>query len=206
MIQKDKDYFQSLIELIEYSIKASNLLKNTFENFEVKELEKNIENINKITKLVTEKKQDMFIKLDKEFITPIEREDIIQLAFSINNITYSMKYILERIFMFNITYIKKEAEEFAAIIFQYVNELRKLIDELRKYKKSQNLHVLISKINKSKEEADNLYKLTIKKLFIYTKDPIKLMIWKDIYEQFYKCCNNIIFVSYLVENIILKNS
>ena len=49
----------------------------------------------------------MFKKLDKEFITPIAREDIIQLAFEINNITYSIKYILERIYMFNISYMKK---------------------------------------------------------------------------------------------------
>lgn len=206
MSQKGKDYFQFLSELIRYSVKAANVLTNTIENFELRQLENNIEYINTITKLVDEKKLYIFNKLDKEFITPIEREDIIRLAFEINNITYSIKYILERIYVFNISYIKKEVEEFAVFIFNYINELRKLVEELKNYKKSKKIYMLIRKINELRMEADRYYKLAMRKLFSYSKDPLKLILWKDIYDLLYKCCNNIIFVTHLVENIILKNS
>jgi len=206
MAQKENSYFGILIELMKHSIRAANLLKNTLVNFDISQLENNIEKINKITKSADEKKQAMFKKLDKEFITPIAREDIIQLAFEINNITYSIKYILERIYMFNISYMKKEGEEFTNIILHYTNELKKVIEDFRNYKKPKSIYLLIRKINKLRDEGDNYYKLSVKKLFVYTRDPIRLMIWKDIFKEFHNCCNKIVLVSNLVENIILKNS
>lgn len=204
--KKGNDYFEMLSELVDYSCSAANLLYDTLLNFEVNKIENKIEEMHKIEHSADLKKHYMMDKLLKEFITPIERGDIAELAHEIDNVTDAIEDILARIYMFNITSMRKEALDFANVIIKNCNELKGLMKEFRNYKKSQEIQKLIVNINGLEEEGDKLYIMSIRNLYTTSKDPIELMTWTDTFKYFERCCDACETAANVVESVIMKNS
>ncbi|WP_195429794.1 DUF47 family protein [Clostridium sp. D46t1_190503_E9] len=204
--KKGNDYFEMLSELVDYSCSAANLLHDTLLNFDVNEIENKISEMHKIEHAADLKKHDMMNKLLKEFITPIERGDIAELAHEIDNVTDAIEDILTRIYMFNITSMRKEALDFANVIIKHCNELKGLMKEFRNYKKSQEIQKLIININGLEEEGDKLYIMSIRNLYTTSKDSIELMTWTDTFKYFERCCDACETAANVVESVIMKNS
>ena len=204
--KKDNNYFEMLAELVDYSCKAAALLQSTLANFNLDEIEEKINEMNNIEHTADIKKHDMMNKLAKEFITPIERGDIVDMAHYIDNVTDGIEEVLIRIYMYNIKDIKKEAIEFSNIIIKNCDELNKIMKEFHYFKKSSEIHKLIIDINALEEEGDRLYFSTLRNLYVTSKDPIELMTWTDTFKYFEKCCDACESVANLVESVIMKNS
>lgn len=204
--KKENNYFNMLAELVDYSCEAANLLQNTLVNFNINEIEERIHEMHNIEHEADVKKHDMMNKLAKEFITPIERGDIIDIAHYIDNVTDDIEEVLTRIYMYNIREIKKEAIDFSNIIINNCNGLKKIMREFYNYKKSAEIQKLIININDLEEEGDRLYFSTLRNLYTTSKDPIELMTWTDTLKYFEKCCDACESVANLVESVIMKNS
>lgn len=204
--KKNNVYFEILVELVDYSCSAATLLNNTLLNFDADKIETKIKEMHEIEHNADIKKHTMMNKLAKEFITPIERGDIIELAHQIDNVTDAIEDVLARIYMFNITSIREEAIEFSNVILKNCAELKKLMEEFHNFKKSQTMHNLIVGINDLEEEGDKLYTKGIRNLFTSSKDPIELMTWKDTFEYFEKCCDACEHAANVVESVIMENS
>ncbi|WP_294189472.1 DUF47 family protein [uncultured Clostridium sp.] len=204
--KKENNYFNMLAELVDYSCEAANLLQNTLVNFNINEIEEKIHEMHNIEHEADVKKHDMMNKLAKEFITPIERGDIIDIAHYIDNVTDDIEEVLTRIYMYNIREIKKEAIDFSNIIIKNCNGLKKIMREFYNYKKSAEIQKLIISINDLEEEGDRLYFSTLRNLYTTSKDPIELMTWTDTLKYFEKCCDACESVANLVESVIMKNS
>lgn len=187
--KKENNYFNMLAELVDYSCEAANLLQNTLVNFNINEIEEKIHEMHNIEHEADVKKHDMMNKLAKEFITPIERGDIIDIAHYIDNVTDDIEEVLTRIYMYNIREIKKEAIDFSNIIINNCNGLKKIMREFYNYKKSSEIPKLIISINDLEEEGDRLYFSTLRNLYTTSKDPIELMTWTDTLKYFEKCCD-----------------
>lgn len=199
-------YFEILVELAEYSCKAASLLHETLLNFNAEHLKTKIEEMHDIEHNADLKQHEMMNKLVKEFITPIDRGDIIQLAHEIDNVTDAIEDILIKIYMFNIKSMRIDALEFSDLILKCSYEVKNLMYEFQHFKKSSNIKSLIVSINDLEEEGDRIYTTFIRKLHINSKDPIELMTWKDTFEYFEKCCDACEHVANVVESVIMKNS
>jgi uncharacterized protein len=198
--KKGNNYFDILFELIDYSYDAASILNNTLINFN------KLDEMHKIEHAADLKKHDMVNKLVKEFITPIERGDIVELANQIDNVTDNIEDILIRIYMFNVTSMKQEAMEFSNLILKCCEELKGLLKEFKNFKKSENIHKLVIDLNDLEEEGDKLYTISVRNLFLNTKDPIELMIWKETFKYFERCCDACESVANVIESVIMENS
>lgn len=204
--KKGNDYFGMLAELVDYSCEAASLLCETLSNFDGDKLEDRIAAMHEIEHTADLKKHDMINKLAKEFITPIERGDIIELSHQIDNVTDAIEDVLVRIYMFNIKSMREEALEFCNLIIKISNKLKDLIREFRNFKKSSDIEGLIININDLEEDGDRLYTKGMRNLFTNISDPVALMTWKDIFVYFEKCCDACEHAADVVESVIMKNS
>lgn len=204
--RKDNNYFEMLAELVNYSCNAATLLNDTLTNFNSLELPKKIDMMHEIEHTADLKKHDMMNKLAKEFITPIERGDIIELAHQIDNVTDAIEDILVRIYIFNITTVRPEALEFCNLIIKCCDELKKLIKEFQNFKKSSTIHSSIISINDLEEVGDKLYTSSLRTLFTSNLSATEIMTWKDIIEYFEKCCDDCEDAANVVESVVMKNS
>lgn len=205
-VKKNNDYFEMLVDLIGYSCEAASLLDNTINNFRLSQIDSKVKEMHEIEHSADVKKHEMINKLSKEFITPIERGDIIELASEIDNVTDAIEDVLVRIYMFNISIMREEALEFSNLIVRICNETSSLIKEFHNFKKSSEISKIIININDLEEEGDRIYTRSIKGFYTSVMDPIRFITWKETFEYFEKCCDACEHVADGIESVIMKNS
>ncbi len=203
---KTFDYFDAFIKLSDYSLKAANLLVETLKEFDKRHIDNNIEKMHEIEHAADLSKHDVLNRLAKEFLPPIEREDIVSLSENIDEVTDSVEDVLLNINIFNVESIPPEILEFTNIIKSCCESMITALNEFKHFKKSKKLHSIIVEINNLEEQADKLYINGLKKLFNNPKDPIRLIVWKDIFDSLEKCSDACELVANTIENIVMKNS
>ena len=203
--RKSNCYFEAFIDLAEYSKQAADRLYECINDFNLSLMENRIEEMHKIEHQADIKKHEMMDKLAKEFITPIEREDINRLFNAIENVSDTIEDVLIKMYIFCIPKMRPEAKEFAEVLVKSCATLKKMMVEFPNYKKSSYLQKLIVEINDLEEEGDKLYKSSIHTLFSTSKDAVELLTWTETMNRFEKSCDAIEHVANVVESVIMNN-
>lgn len=204
--KQDYNYFDAFVKLVDYSCDAAKSLNDTLEKFNVAELSDKIKYMHQIEHSADIEKHEMMKRLIKEFLPPIEREDIMSIAQEIDDVTDAIEDVLIRIYMFNIASVRKEALEFSNIIVRCCNALKSTMVEFAHFRKSDSIHKAIVEINYLEEEGDRLYTEAVHNLYTNCKDPIEIMAWTETFDRFEKCCDACEEVANEVESVIMKNS
>lgn len=203
---KNFNYFKAFINLSEYSLKSAHILINTLREFDREKLDERIKEMHEVEHSADLAKHDLLNRLSKEFLPPIEREDIVSLSEKIDDVTDFVEDVLLNINIFNVQTIPKEMLKFADVIMKCCDSMINLLKEFENFKKSKTLHNIIVEINHLEEVADEIYINELKKLFANLTDPVKMMIWKDLLDSMEKCCDACENVANNIENIVMKNS
>lgn len=204
--KKDEYYYDTFVELVEYSCKAADLLNQILTNFKADQLLNKVKEMHKIEHAADEARHVMTKRLMKEFITPIEREDILELANSIDNLTDAIEDVVLRMYMFNITQIRPYALKMTEVIVKCCNSLKVALGEFHNFRKSKTLHELIVDVNKLEEDGDKLYAEAIRDLYVNSNDFKEVSAWQSTFHFLEKCCDACEDVSNAIESIIMKNS
>lgn len=204
--KKDEYYYDTFVELVEYSCKAADLLNQIVTNFKADQLLNKVKEMHQIEHAADEARHVMARKLMKEFITPIEREDILGLANSIDNLTDAIEDVVLRMYMFNIKSIRPYALKMTSVIVKCCNSLKVAMTEFQNFRKSKTLHELIVDVNKLEEDGDKLYSEAIRDLYVNCNDFKEVSAWESTFHFLEKCCDACEDVSNAIEEIIMKNS
>jgi predicted phosphate transport protein (TIGR00153 family) len=206
MARKDNDYFNIFVELVEYSCKAAKLLIEVMTDYHPEELERRMEEMHQIEHSADLEKHLMMERLAREFITPIEREDIMQMAHQIDDVTDTIEDVLMRLYMFNITVIRKDALDVALIIEQCCEELKKALKEFGNFRKSKTLHKHIVEVNRLEEVGDKMYTEATRRLYVSEMNPVAVSAWTHVFHILEKACDACEDVSDVIESVMMKNS
>lgn len=207
MAKKDNNYyFDAFAKGISYANDAAALLQNIFDNYDASNIKAQLDEMHKIEHTADSVKHEMMERLVKEFLPPIEREDIVELAHTIDEVTDLIEDVLLRIYMYNITELRSDVAEFTKLITGCCADLKEMSLELPNYRKSSSLVAKIKEVNSWEEEGDRLYVDATRRLYSEEKDPVAVLAWTNIYDRLEKCCDGCEKVADTVELIILKNS
>lgn len=200
------NYFDEFIKAIDYSIKCSNLLLENLQDFKKENMKENIEKMHTLEHEADEAKHEMTNFLLKDFLPPIEREDIINIAHRIDNITDLTEEVLISLDIFNVDYIEKNAIECAELLCKCCNSLRELLSKFNNFKKTDELKYKIIEINKLEEEGDRIYQKNIKNIYANKRDAIYIIIWTTIFNCFEECFDACESVADYIDTVIMKNT
>lgn len=203
---KDYNYFSAFVELSKFSLSSAVLLNKTLTEFHVSNIDQNIQEMHNLEHSADIAKHDMLNRLIKEFLPPIEREDIISLSQKIDDVTDAIEDVLMCINIFNVQSIRTEILPFTDMIVGCCKSMNVAIAEFENFKKSKRLHAEVIEINRLEEEGDALYVKGVRNLYQTSKDPVELMVWTEIYNRLEKCCDACEDVANDIENIVMKNS
>ena len=204
--KSDSYYFQNFIECVECGCQAAKMLEDNLNHFDTGLLQDKLDELHRIEHDADKKKHEMMAVLVKAFITPIEREDIILLSQSIDEVTDKIEDVLIRIYINNVQQIRPEALAFIKVIIPCCEALKEVMEEFADFRKSKTLHGLIIEINALEEEGDRLFIESMRKLHAEVTDPIEIIAWREIYVYLEKCCDACEHVADVVESVIMKNT
>lgn len=206
MAKKGMNYFESFTKGVEFGCQAAELMGVCFDSFHPEQLPERIEEMHRIEHAADEMKHEMMGCLLREFLPPIEREDIMEMSNTIDDVTDSIEDVLLRLHMFNITRLRDDVKGFADVILRLCQALKKMTGEMHNFRKSTLLKELIIEINHLEEEGDRLYTQTMRRLYMEEKDPIAVIAWTEIYDRLEKCCDRCEDVADVMERVIMKNT
>jgi len=148
----------------------------------------------------------MLEHLNRSFITPIDREDIFEIAKELDNITDAIESTGHRFRMFNVKSIKEDAITLAKLITQCTEVLASVMSELKKMKTSKTLKDKIIEVNRIENVGDDIFRSAMQRLFVSEHDAIEVIKWKEIYEYLENTLDACEDVANIVEGVAMKNA
>ncbi|HEY7862791.1 MAG TPA: DUF47 family protein [Thermoanaerobaculia bacterium] len=141
--------------------------------------------------------------IDQTFITPIDREDIHQLAVRLDDIIDLIDGTMRRATLFKIGQPTPHSRRLAEIIVQATREVVDAVAELRKQK---GVIPRCIKIKQYENAGDVAYHNAVASLFSDSIEPIEVIKWKDVYENMERTLDQCEAVAHVLESVVLKNS
>ena len=199
------NYYDGFVRMSRKSAECATYLNNELKDFSISNLDKKIEEIHVIEHESDEIKHEIMENLVKEFLPPIEREDITNLTHYLDNVTDNIEEVLRNIYIFGVEEITEDAIILSELIIKCVDSMNECVEEIHNFKKSKKLKNMIIAVNTIEEEGDELYLSVMKKLYL-NDDAKYIMKWSKIYDVMEKCLDSCENVAGEIETIILKNS
>jgi uncharacterized protein len=205
MATRKKDKFAVYLGNIATNLKES---ANYFADYKLKNVsdlkifsEKMKEYENKGDDMVHEVIKD----LHNAFITYIEREDILTLTMSMDDVLDGLEHTAALFEMYSIVDADDYMLRFVDAIRSCASEIETAVDLLAA-KKLLNMREHAIKIKDLESKCDGILRESIKHLFVNEKDPIRIIQYKEIYEELENIADFCQSVANTLETIIMKNA
>lgn len=204
--KKQFDYFGELNHLATNSYEAAKVLQVIVEEYSLEKLVVEAEKIHQLEKESDEIVRKILNELYVSFITPIDREDIVQITDRLDNILdsiNSLTYLLDHLVIDEMLEPAKALTEF---IVRGAEGVQGATKEFAKFKNSKTLVTMIDGVTELESEADKLYSNSIKELMLRETDALKVIKWKDVYTQLEETINDCEAAVNVIVGIVIKNS
>lgn len=146
----------------------------------------------------------IFTDLARNFITPIDREDIHYLATSLDDVADFILASAKNLELFGIKRPDETCRELARLVNEGAGIVQMAVQELRRMHKSGSHNEFVVRINSMENEADEVYDRAIQRLFASETDPIMLIKMRDLYSTLELATDKCEDVGNVLESIMLK--
>ena len=146
---------------------------------------------------------DIRARIDKSFVTPIDREDIHALATQLDNVVDLIDGTARRAAMFHISESRGPAQRLCETIARAVEQIEAATLAVRQ---PRVVSEAARQIKRLEEESDRIYQEAVGALFAGNPDPLEVMKWKELYDTLERTMDECQGVANVLESISLKNS
>ncbi len=197
---RDTRYFDLFEEAAKNSVAAAELLSEYLDALPDKpELAKQISRIESDTDRVT---HDIIQHLNATFVTPLEREDILQLASAGDDVVDLIDETADLIQLYKVEAPMEEAQGLCNLLVEATHQIQQAMPRLRTFDSIRHYTV---EVNRLENEADRLSRSAIAGLFEGGIDPMVVIRWKDIFERLEDAIDACEMVANILEGIVIKN-
>ena len=200
------DYFDIMARQANCSLKAAELLERMLEDYQPEKLPEQRDEMHHIEHSADEIRHEAMKALSKDFITPIEQDDLLQLVQILDDVTDAIDEVAIDLYMYQIAKLPERTKELAALMIRCVRSLQAAIGEFRHFKRSQTLAGLLVEVNTMESRADSAYIEALRELFTSEKDPIRVLGVKAIYDSLESCCDLCEHAADVMENVAMNNT
>lgn len=202
--KKTFNYFEALTDL---SLKARQSSIKLMEIFkDCTNIKEKADSIHDIEHEADDALHTIMGELNRSFITPIDREDIIAVSNQLDDIIDKIEDVSNLFDMYGIADIRPESLKMAEYAEQACDAVYLLVKEFSRFKESRQWDDLIINVNRIEAEGDFVYRNAVKSLFANEKDPISLMKWRDIYDTLEDILDYCEDLAVLLNGLAIKNS
>jgi len=147
---------------------------------------------------------DIYERVNRSFITPIDQEDLTRLASGYDDVLDFMYLVMNRLVLFEIKGPTQAMVEFAGIVRASVEQLDSAFTSLRKLDPTIIDRACIE-VDRLENEADVLLNESVATLF-KSQDVISILKLKEIYEHLETITDRCEAVSFVIRDIQIKHS
>ena len=200
LFPRDEDFFvlfRKQAALVRESCDRLHQMMESFDRLEVRAKELN--DLEHRADLVT---HEIFERLNRTFITPLEREDIHALASNLDDVLDAVEAIGSRLVLFQIKGNTPEALRMTAILVECGQQIEQAVDNLQNM---NNLMAFTSELNRLENESDSICRNVTADLFSGRHEVLDVMRWKEVYGRLESAADKCEDVANAIESIVVKS-
>ena len=200
LIPRDEVFFSMFASLASRATASARLLAELFANpGRVAELTTAIKQLEHEADTIT---HDVIARINRTFVTPIDREDIHLLASRLDDVIDQIDGTARRALMFRIDEVREPAIKLTAVLIRAGEAIEGAVTHVKKATIVVEQSV---KVKRLEEEGDALYHAAVGGLFEGKPDPIQVIKWKELYDTIERALDRCEDVANTLESIALKN-
>jgi predicted phosphate transport protein (TIGR00153 family) len=200
--KKENQFFELFSESANLIVQASHEFRLMLKDLSKAEMySKNIKDLEHKADEITHR---TIALLHTTFITPLDREDIHKLITELDDILDFLEAASQRIFLYDIHQITPEAIGLADVCVQAAEHVQLAVNGLKNLKNSEQIIQVCVEINRLENEADQLLRAGMAKLFREEPDTRQLIKLKEIYELLETVTDRCEDVANVIDGIILE--
>ena len=203
LIPKEESFFDLFEAQVNRLVEASGVLVEATERFET--LGENAKRLERLEHDAGQLNHEIMERLNKTFITPIDREDIHSLATDLDDVMDLMEAVTERFILFKVQQMLPQAKEIAKVIQQQLQEMQRMIPHLRRMRRESIMPHCVE-INRLENTGDRLLRTAFATLFDGSHEPLVVIKWRELYGLMEEATDKCEDVANVIESIVLKHA
>jgi len=203
LLPRDERFFDLFIAVSERSVEAAGLLEELLKAPEERRGYL-VEAIKRLEHECDELTHEVITRLDRTFITPLDREDIHELASGLDDVIDLMDGLARRSQIFHVGQSPQGAILLANVIQRACEQLLVAVRGLGKNVPGTVLKACIA-VKRLEEEGDTLYHEWLGKMFEGSPDPVVLIKWKEVYDNLERTLDYCEDAANVLESISIKH-
>lgn len=203
-LPRDRVFYSLFEEVAETVIVMSHSLKDMINEADKSKRSSMLSQMKNLEHKNDETTHRIFTELGRNFITPFDREDIHHLASALDDVADYIYSSAKKIIFYNVNPDDNGIKKLANLIVLACAEIKTAVYGLRNMKNLQEMTGSLVKVNSIENQADDVYDLSIEKLFD-TESDVKILIKKrEIYQAMENATDKCEDAVNVIESIIVK--
>ncbi|MFQ5924723.1 MAG: DUF47 domain-containing protein [Dehalococcoidia bacterium] len=203
-IPREEKFFDLFEESARNLVRAAQLLAQLFENWE--DVEERVRQITELEHHGDNITHRIIAQLHATFVTPMDREDIAQLAHLMDDVMDFMEGAAVALILYNVSQPTERAKELADILVRVTSEVSKAIPRLRHRKQLDQIPGHLIEINRLENEADTVMRSALGELFDHQVDIAEVIKWREIYEHMENATDSCEDIANVLEGVMIKRA
>ena len=203
-IPREEKFFDLFQASAENMVKAANSLKEMVDGWE--HVEGKVAEITELEHKGDTITHEIMSRLNRTFVTPFDREDIVQLAHVLDDVTDFIHSAADAMLLYKVERPGKRAEELADIIVQAAEEIEKVLPQLKRRIILSSVLKRCVEINRLENLADRVYRSAIAELFDDSTDMAHIIKWREIYAHMESATDRCEDVADVLEGVAIKHA
>ncbi len=200
-VPRDREFFDLFEEASANILRAADLLDRMLRNYpDTRELAREILLCEQEGDRIT---HDLVQRLNQTFVTPIDREDILELASALDDIVDLTEEVADYLGLYKVEAPMEQAQRLAHILMQACRQISEAMPRMRDFKDIAHFTV---EIHRLENEGDRVVREAIASLFDTGIDPMVVIRWKDLFERLEEAIDATERVANTLQGIVIKNS
>jgi len=203
-LPREEVFFPLFEESARNMVKVAQSLKELVDTWQDVE-----QKVNEITELEHQGDtitHEIIAQLHRTFVTPFDREDIAELAHTLDDVTDFIHAAADAMLLYRVDPPGQRAKELADIIVQGATEMEKAMPLLRHRGELKQILKRCVELNRLENAADRVYRSALAELFSDAKDMAHVIKWREIYEHMESATDRCEDVANVLEGVAIKNA
>ena len=200
------NYFKEFIKITDYIVESAETLKDIMQNFEIEKLDTDIIEVHKLENDADDIVHKMKSNLIKDFLPPIDREDVTKIINRLDDIEDDIDEILINIKILDITHIKYEVMELIDLLVVSCKAVREIFLDFNNFKNVELINQKTINVNHLEGQGDIIYQKLMTALYKNETNPIDLIKWTKIYNCLEDTIDSCETIAECVDEVVMKNS
>ena len=205
LVPKDKKFFPLFVQASANVVASAEALKIALHSDSVTRINAHKE-IERLEHQGDEYTHGILREAASTFVTPFDREDIQELAVTLDDVVDFIHGTSKRIELYKITQIHPSMLVLSNLIYEGAKELDVIIQNMPSLRYSVEMRASLSKIKDLEKRADDVYDDVIGKLFKQDTDALEVLKLKEVLSFMTSASNSLVDTASVIENVLVKFS